>query len=268
MASSANAPVAARDLGRRLDPDLAPRHDRVGPLDIAVSFNIITIMPKKVDLAVQRLTIANAAIDVIDEAGLDGARLRDVARAAKVTTGAVTHYFDGKDAVLEAALAEIVRRTLQRIDARRNSNTPADIGAFIASSFTSLPIDEKSRQEWRVWLAFWGRAIADERLRAIHRDHYGNIIDRLLGPLRALSVAGPKPSRAQLRKCADAFVAAIDGVGTRATLEPELWPPRRQKETLSALLLPMLTAFANGEEHDPEKHALGLRPDGWVPVFP
>jgi hypothetical protein len=21
-------------------------------------------------------------------------------------------------------------------------------------------------------------------------------------------------------------------------------------------------------EHDPEKHALGLRPDGWAPVFP
>src|SRR5690348_11577760 len=24
---------------------------------------------------------------------------------------------------------------------------------------------------------------------------------------------------------------------------------------------------ANNKEHDPEKHALGLRPDGWKPVF-
>jgi TetR/AcrR family transcriptional repressor of bet genes len=203
-------------------------------------------MPKRVDLAAQRQTIANAAIDVIDEAGLDGARLRDVARAASVTTGAVTHYFDGKDAVLEAALAEIVRRTLERIDAGRNLKTPTDVHAFIASSFTSLPIDEYSRQEWRVWLAFLGRAITDERLRAIHRDHYEKFVDRRIAPLLALRVAGPRPTRAQLRRCADAFVAAIDGVGMRATLEPELWPPKRQKDTLTDLLLPMLTAFANG----------------------
>jgi TetR/AcrR family transcriptional regulator, transcriptional repressor of bet genes len=206
-------------------------------------------MPKIIDVAAQRLTIANAAIDVIDEAGLDGARLRDVARAANVTTGAVTHYFDGKDAVLEAALSEIVRRTLERIDARRNSKTPTDVRAFIASAFTSLPIDEESRQEWRVWLAFWGRAIADQRLAAIHRDHYERIVDRLIDPLRALRVAGPRPSRAQLRKCADGFVAAIDGVGTRATLEPELWPPKRQKETLTDLLLPLLSALARGTDH-------------------
>jgi TetR/AcrR family transcriptional repressor of bet genes len=217
-------------------------------LDIPSPFYIIAVMPKRIDLAAQRLSIANAAIDVIDEAGLEGARLRDVARAAKVTTGAVTHYFDGKDAVLEAALAEIVRRTLERIEARRNSKTPADVRAFIASSCSSLPIDEPSRQEWRVWLAFWGRAIADERLRAIHRHHYEKIVDRLIEPLLALRVAGPRPTRGQLRKCADAFVAAIDGVGTRATLEPELWPPKRQRETLADLLQPMLSAFANGRD--------------------
>jgi TetR/AcrR family transcriptional regulator, transcriptional repressor of bet genes len=203
-------------------------------------------MPKRINLAAQRQMIANAAIDVIDEAGLDGARLRDVARAARVTTGAVTHYFDGKDAVLEAALAEVVRRTLERIDAGLNLKTPTDVGAFIASAFTSLPIDEESRQEWRVWLAFWGRAIADERLAAIHRDHYEKFVDRRIAPLLALRVAGPRPTRAQLQKCADAFVAAIDGIGMRATLEPELWPPKRQRETLTDLLLPMLTAFANG----------------------
>jgi TetR/AcrR family transcriptional repressor of bet genes len=205
-------------------------------------------MPKKIDMAMQRLTIANAAIDVIDESGIEGTRLRDVASAAKVTTGAVMHYFDGKDAVLEAALAEIVRRTLQRIESRRNSTTPTDVHAFIASACTSLPIDEHSRQEWRVWLAFWGRAIADERLRAIHRHHYETIVDRLIDPLLALRIAGPRPSRTQLRKYADAFVAGIDGVGTRATLEPELWPPKRQKETLTKLLLPILTAFANGTD--------------------
>jgi TetR/AcrR family transcriptional repressor of bet genes len=212
--------------------------------------NIITVMPKQVDLAAQRLTIANAAISVIDEAGLDGTRLRDVARAANVTTGAVTHYFDGKDAVLEAALEEIVRRTLERMEAARGSKAPRDLASFIARVCTYLPIDEDSRQEWRVWLAFWGRAIADERLRLVHRNHYSKIVDRLIEPLLSLRTAAPEPSRRQLRKYADALVAAIDGVGIRATLEPELWPPKRQRETLVDLLLPMLTAYVNGRDNE------------------
>src|SRR2546426_8612951 len=106
-------------------------------------------MPKLVDAVAQRRAIAGAAISVIDDVGLDGARLRDVARAANVTTGAVTHYFDGKGAVLEAALAEIVRRTLERMEAGRGSKAPKDVAAFIARVCLYLPTDEDSRQEWR-----------------------------------------------------------------------------------------------------------------------
>jgi TetR/AcrR family transcriptional repressor of bet genes len=203
-------------------------------------------MPKHVDLARQRLAIANAAIAVIGDAGLDGARLRDVARAARVTTGAVTHYFDGKHAVLEAALAEIVRRTLGRMDAARERRAPGEVSSFISRACSHLPIDEDGRREWRVWLAFWGRAIADPRLRAVHHGHYAGFVDRLIEPLRSMRTQKTRPSRAQARRCADALIAAIDGVGVRATLEPDLWPPGRQRETLETLLQPMLKGFARG----------------------
>lgn len=186
-------------------------------------------MPKQVDHDEQRLAIAGAAISVIDREGLDGARLRDVARAANVTTGAVTHYFDSKDAVLEAALAEIVRRILEKQSEIAGTASLVDL----ASAF--LPLDAASRSEWRVWLAFWGRAIANERLRAIHREYYAAIVSRLA---EGLIAAYPLPEP-QARTLADAVIAAIDGVGTRATLEPEDWPPERQRATLALLLGPL-----------------------------
>ncbi|MBO9539441.1 TetR family transcriptional regulator C-terminal domain-containing protein [bacterium] len=194
----------------------------------------------------QRRLIASAAIDVINDVGLDGARLRDVAQAANVTTGAVMHYFDGKDAVLEAALEEAVRRILEKQDSPRGRTGPMDVRRFIKSACAYLPIDAGSRQEWRVWLAFWGRAIADERLRALHRQYYAEIVERLIGLLPAIRTTDLPPAPSQMRRCADALIAAIDGIGTRATLEPEHWPPDRQRETLETLLLPLLTAFANG----------------------
>ncbi len=202
-------------------------------------------MPKQIDVISQRRTIAGAAISVINDVGLDGARLRDVARAASVTTGAVTHYFDGKDAVIEAALEEVVRRILAKQERARAKRGTMSVRTFISQACSYLPLEAEGRREWRVWLAFWGRAIADERLRALHRRFYAEIVDRLADLLPSIRAAGRAPSRRRLSRCADVVVAAIDGVGTRATLEPELWPPRRQRETLDSLLWPVLTTFAD-----------------------
>lgn len=203
-------------------------------------------MPKQIDIAARRRRLTGAAISVIQRSGIEGARLRDVARAAGVTTGAVMHYFDGKDAVLEAALEEVVRRTLERMGGAVPPESRADPELFLHRLGRYLPLRDDSRAEWRVWVAFWGRAMADERLRAIHRRHYADIVERLVDPLRALRPAPPAPSLRELRRFADAVLAAVDGVGTRATLEPELWPAKRQRDTLAVLLGPLLTTFASG----------------------
>lgn len=184
-----------------------------------------------VDHDAQRRAIASAAIDAIDEAGLDGARLKDVAAAAQVTTGAVTHYFDGKDAVLMAAHEEIMRRILDR----QSDPLRGDLGE-IAAAF--LPLDDASRREWRVWLAFCGRAVVNEDLRARHKAYYRAIVERVAE--RLVAAQRHRVSMARARRQADAVIAAIDGVGFRATLEPEDWPPARQRAVLRMLLEPAL----------------------------
>jgi TetR/AcrR family transcriptional repressor of bet genes len=193
-------------------------------------------MPKQVDHDQQRQSLAAAALGVIAEQGLEAARLRDVAARAGVTTGAVTHYFDGKDAMLEAALAEVVRRILDDQDAAW-SKPPGSLDELIGSIAQFLPLDAEGVQGWRIWLAFWGRAIVDERLRAKHRDYYAQIGAKLQRAVRAVAPSATGP---QARDIADAIIAAVDGVGVRATLEPELWPARRQRAALKTLLEPLL----------------------------
>ncbi len=203
-------------------------------------------MPKKVDIDEQRRKITNAAIQVIDKNGLDNARLRDVARTADVTTGAITHYFDSKDAVLEAALAEVVRRTFAGIDSEGRLQTPGAINELVQRACNYLPITEKAATEWRVWIAFWGRAITDERLRKINQTYYNGFVNRMTTSLHALrKPLAPPVSVQETRICADAFIGAIDGIGTRAILEPETWPEPRQKETLIKLLTPLLDDFVH-----------------------
>lgn len=196
-------------------------------------------MPKVVDHDVQRRAIAQAAIRVIDRAGLDGARLRDVAREGQVTTGAVTHYFASKDDVLEAAMAEVVRRILHRQSDQALGRQP--FAGLIEAASAFLPLDEERLRDWRVWFAFWGRAAVDARYRALHRGYYAEITASLTRSLTQLRDAGRVHGRGAPAILADAIIAAIDGIGVRATHEPENWPPARQIATLRLMLEPILS---------------------------
>lgn len=187
-------------------------------------------MPKIVDHAAERKTIAQAAIGVISASGLEAARLRDVAAAAEVTTGAVTHYFESKDALLEATLTELADRLCERLaEAPKGRVAPDDLVEFCLSI---LPVDEENRQGWRSWLSFWGRAIVNPRLRRLHQRAYARFTANLA------PVSGANAARA--RDLADAIIAVVDGIGIRATLEPREWPPERQRRALRTLLLPLL----------------------------
>ena len=193
-------------------------------LDRENFYIIMVIMPKLIDHEERRRAIASAAVDAIAEHGLDGAKLTDIARAAGVTTGAIAHYFPDKDAVLAAALEEVCTRLMQHI------GPPENVPAY-DSIAEALPLCDESRQEWRVWLAYWGRAPFSEKLRQIHTQYYLDIETALAEQLEAVT--------ARPRDIAAAIIAAIDGIGTRATLEPESWPPARQRALLAVLLKPL-----------------------------
>lgn len=189
-------------------------------------FCVITVMPKRVDLGSQQKSLAQAAIAAIDELGLESVRLRDVAMRAAATTGAVTHYFDGKDALLEAAADEILRRLLDRTE---EWSPPCERTGALDQLCAVLPCNAEIEREWRVWLAFAGRAVTSTRLRARHQRYYAEIAARLAAESGLADVSAAT-------QWADAVIAAVDGIGLRASLEPDAWPPARQRDTLNVLL--------------------------------
>jgi TetR/AcrR family transcriptional repressor of bet genes len=236
-------------------------------------------MPKKVDPLAQRLMIAEAAVRVIDRDGIEGAKLRDIARAAGVTTGTIMHYYESKRDVLEAVLELIVARTIERMQRCHVSKAPIPISKFISDAIHQLPINDENRAEWRVWLAFCGAAVADRDLLNIHRRHYRKLVSRVMLLLHRLHVnamdASPfeerEPQRInlhdanvavlavperrqvdrpvkltyprQVHRCAEAVIAAIEGIGARATLDPDRWPLWCQAEALVEMLTPLLENF-------------------------
>lgn len=185
-------------------------------------------MPKIVDHEERRRAIASAAVDAIAANGLNGVKLTDIARTAGVTTGSIAHYFSDKDAVLAAALEEVCTRLFIEIGTPDTPPTADDIADV-------LPINDEKRKEWKVWLAYWGRAPHAPALAQIHRQYYAEIETAV-----AENMAGTHPDP---HLAAAAIISAVDGIGTRVTLEPDLWPEARQRALLELLIAPILSSF-------------------------
>ncbi|MGK2739848.1 TetR/AcrR family transcriptional regulator [Tepidicaulis sp. LMO-SS28] len=192
-------------------------------------------MPKKIDHDSRRREIAEAAASVIGTQGIDNTRLVDVARAAKATTGAITHYFEGKDAVLLAALDHVAQQILRGLKIEE----PRDI---VERASYALPIDEDGMRDWRVWLCFFGRAGSDPALARINKAYYEEFESGTADLIRQYQREGRLSQSIDPIAGANAVITAVDGLGVRATLEPENWPPERQKAQLEAMLRPLFPA--------------------------
>jgi len=185
-------------------------------------------MPKQVDHDQRRSQLADAAVAAIDVHGLDSVRLVDVAREARLTTGAVVHYLNNKDDVLLAAFDRVGLRNAERLEETRGMD-PVD------RALAYLPNNDETAREWRVFLQFWGRGVSDPAFRERHRAGYEALSDTLR---QELAEAGAQDAAV----VADAMIAGVDGIAVRVAMEPDAWDLDRMRKTVGALLLPLLAA--------------------------
>ena len=193
-------------------------------------------MPKKIDHIERRRDFTEAAIEVIGRQGIDNTRLVDVARAAGVTTGALTHYFEGKDALLLAAFDHLAQHILQELLSDETNDDLVERAAL------ALPLDEEGVLQWRVWLCFLGRAVADPALADINNRYYDEFREKAARILRRERDKGRLSPDFDCDMTAEAVIAVVDGLGVHAAMQPEIWTAERLQNQLEAMLRPLLPA--------------------------
>ena len=191
-------------------------------------------MPKVVDHEQRRTEVAAAARAAIADRGLDGATVRDIAAAAGVSTGVLAHYFRDKDELLLQALRDSYEAAAGRMlrAGRRNPGLEAVRGMLEEE----LPLDDPARAEFRVWLAFWGRAAYNPAL-AAEQAAGCRVWRRLIEEaIRIGTEDGSIRPDVSPADEAEALMAFVDGMGLQATLEPGRLPPERQRVLLELQL--------------------------------
>lgn len=185
-------------------------------------------MPRAVDVDARRAELADAAARVIARSGWSGATMRQVAAEAGWTTGALTHYFPDKRALLRFTLEVSLDR---RRALRPSRRTLAPVEALRAALVNALPTDGQSTLHWIVTMAFCAQAAGDDELAALQRDAYRDFRDDVAGLAEAAGVA-PDAALGE----AERLIAIVDGVALQALFDPASWPADRQLRAVDAAL--------------------------------
>ncbi|MFK3979562.1 TetR/AcrR family transcriptional regulator [Micromonospora sp. NPDC050397] len=162
-------------------------------------------MPKKVDRQERRTLIADALMRVAAEQGLEAVSLRHVAAEAGVSPGMVQHYFRTKDEMMAFAMAVVRERGQIRVGdalARLGENPPPRqlLRTMIAAL---LPLDEQSRNDGRVALAFLAYTAVRPAAAVAVSEDTAELVDFIAGV-----VPGPAP-----REVAAGVLALMEGLG-------------------------------------------------------
>ena len=169
-------------------------------------------MPKEVDAKLRRSEFVDAVWRVIRREGLSAATLRRVASEASCTTGALTHYFCNRHALLVQALRSAhFTAGARMMEAARQ--VKGDLKRLETIVLAALPLDDERMREWQTHLAFWDAASANERLReenARRFREWAAVLEHYLRPIV------PRPEAR--RREAVLLMGLIDGLALRVLL--------------------------------------------------
>ncbi|WP_371542797.1 TetR/AcrR family transcriptional regulator [Streptomyces sp. NBC_00554] len=191
-------------------------------------------MPKIVDHQERRRQIVEAVWALIARRGLDAVTMRDLAAEAGYSNGALAPYFRNKDEILQAAFTYAFESTNSR--AEEAIAGASGLAALRGLCLEIMPLDEVRVMEARVVIAFWDRAVHDERMTAVHEHAMDLWREQMYTYLRQARAAGEVTTTTPDERVVDTLLATLMGFQINALLAPHTTGAQRQEAVLEGLL--------------------------------
>jgi AcrR family transcriptional regulator len=191
-------------------------------------------MARQSDHNERRRLFAAAALAVISRDGLEGLTMREVAKEAGFTTGALTHYFQSKDEVLIAVSeygAEVVRPPME--EAASGASARASLRDLF---YTILPTSTAMKAQWRFWLAFWERAAHSPQVQRVMRERYVEYVGRVSTVIKRAQAQGEVDAAVNAEVVARELVALVDGLSVQVLIGAGKLTGATQRQYLDSLM--------------------------------
>ena len=181
-------------------------------------------MPVFVDREERRRQVVAVASRLIAEAGLDAVTVRDVAEAAECSTAIVSHYFHNKRELLFLTYNSSIEGATARCEAAL-AGTDGDLKAYLTEL---MPLAQEQLIEWKIWVAFWARAVADPEIAEVQRSCILRTRGNILRIMRELAGKGALAPNIDLEDEARRILTLMIGMAVQVLFDPADWPAERQ----------------------------------------
>ena len=197
-------------------------------------------MARQADHSERREIFAAAALRVIMRAGVAGLTVREVAKEAGFTTGALTHYFQSKDQVLIEASEYSAK--LLRPKMEKSAQAFSAVEALRQVVADALPMNREMKGMWRIWVGFWERSSYDPEVARVMRARYAEWRGRLVAQIGRAQQQGEMPASLDPELAAQELIALIDGIAVQVLLGTGRIPASRQRQMIDEWIAGKATA--------------------------
>lgn len=171
-------------------------------------------MPKIGIEPLRKQQLIDATLKSIETNGLQGTTIMTISRLAGMSSGIISHYFGGKQGLIEAAIRHLMDKLkhglLTRLHEMGAVSPEQRLMMIVETNFSGF---QQSAPASNAWLSFWARAIHDESLSRLQNVNSRRLESNLLYSFRQLI-----PEIDQARDSAGMTAAMIDGMWLRCTL--------------------------------------------------
>ncbi len=165
-------------------------------------------MPKVGMGPIRRQQLMDATLLSLGEVGLADTTVAQISKQAGVSSGIISHYFGGKNELLEATMRQLLKRLQDGINVRLESaKTPREsLYAIIDGNFSMDQVDTSAT---RAWLSFWAHALHHPELARLQKVNQFRLQSNLHYWLKKIT------SKQDAERIAELIAAVIDGLWLR-----------------------------------------------------
>jgi len=190
-------------------------------------------MPKLVNHDERRIQIAEAVLRVVAREGVRGVTIRDIAAEADWSIGVITHYFDDKQALLVAALAQATARVRARMEEASVITDPKK--RICALLEAGMPLDPARTATCRIFFYFWAEGAVDKAVRAELARGYVWWRVAVRKAIEAARTEGLFPSL-PADALTEMLVGVAEGLGVQGMFDAKAMPPEHLRVRLRQMV--------------------------------
>ena len=157
-------------------------------------------MPKVGMKPVRKQQLIDATLESIGEFGLQNTTIVTISRIAGLSSGIISHYFGGKQGLIEATIMHLLEQLrlalLSRISVE-NLTATERLKIIIEANFTSF---QRSTPAIKTWLSFWAESMHEPKLSRLQNINSKRLYSNLLFSFRQLLTENAAKTAANKRR--------------------------------------------------------------------